>query len=86
MGFVVTITLMMRSKTIIGINMLKVADFKPGVLAQCLNEVVEMVKHGRINPVVGGVFKQDELKTAHRLLEEGKTVGKLIVEWDDKPN
>lgn len=86
MGFVVPIGLMMRSKSIIGINMLKVADFKPQVLAQCLNEVVQMVKQGQIHPVVGGVYRQGELKTAHRLLEEGKTVGKLIIEWDDKPN
>lgn len=86
MGFVVPIGLMMRSKSIIGINMLKIADFKPQVLAQCLNEVVQMVKQGQIHPVVGGVYTQGELKTAHRLLEEGKTVGKLIIEWDDKPN
>ncbi len=86
MGFVVPIGLMMRSKSIIGINMLKIADFKPTVLTQCLNEVVQMVKRGQIHPVVGGVYKQDELKMAHRLLEEGKTVGKLIIEWDDKPN
>lgn len=86
MGFVVPIGLMMRSKSIIGINMLKIADFKPQVLTQCLNEVVLMVKQGQIHPVVGGVYKQNDLKTAHRLLEEGKTVGKLIIEWDDKPN
>lgn len=86
MGFVVPIGLMMRSKSMIGINMLKVADFKPRVLAECLNEVVRMVKEGQIHPVVGGVYKQHELKMAHRLLEEGKTVGKLIIEWDDKPN
>lgn len=86
MGFVVPIALMMRSKSIIGINMLKVADFKPKVLAQCLNEVVQLVKQGQIHPVVGGVYKQGELKMAHRLLEEGKTVGKLIIEWDDEAN
>jgi NADPH2:quinone reductase len=86
MGFVVPIGLMMRSKSIIGINMLKVADFKPQVIAQCLNEVVQLVKQGQIRPVVGGVYKPSELKMAHRLLEEGKTVGKLIIEWDDKPN
>jgi NADPH2:quinone reductase len=86
MGLVVPIGLMMRSKSLIGINMLKIADFKPQVLTECLNEVVNMVKQGQIHPVVGGVYKQNELKTAHRLLEEGKTVGKLIIEWDDKPN
>lgn len=86
MGFVVPIGLMMRSKSIIGINMLKIADFKPEVLTQCLNEVVQMVKLGQIQPVVGGVYKQSEFAKAHRLLEEGKTIGKLIIEWDEQPN
>lgn len=86
MGFVVPIGLMMRSKSIIGINMLKIADFKPHVLTQCLNEVVQMVKLGQIQPVVGGVYKQSEFTKAHRLLEEGKTIGKLIIEWDEQPN
>ncbi|MNJ83414.1 Phthiocerol synthesis polyketide synthase type I PpsC [compost metagenome] len=86
MGFVVPIGLMMRSKSIIGINMLKIADFKPQILTQCLNEVVQMVKLGQIQPVVGGVYKQSEFTKAHRLLEEGKTIGKLIIEWDEQPN
>lgn len=86
MGFVVPIGLMMRSKSIIGINMLKIADFKPQVLTQCLNEVVKMVKLGQIQPVVGGVYKQSEFTKAHRLLEEGKTIGKLIIEWDEQTN
>lgn len=86
MGFVVPIGLMMRSKSIIGINMLKIADFKPHILTQCLNEVVQMVKLGQIQPVVGGVYKQSEFTKAHRLLEEGKTIGKLIIEWDEQPN
>jgi NADPH:quinone reductase-like Zn-dependent oxidoreductase len=85
MGFVVPIGLMMRSKSIIGINMLKVADFKPKVISTCLNEVVQLVKEGKIHPVVGGVYKQSELALAHQLLEEGKTVGKLIIEWDEQP-
>ncbi len=86
MGFVVPIGLMMRSKSIIGINMLKIADFKPQILTQCLNEVVQMVKLGQIQTVVGGVYKQSEFTKAHRLLEEGKTIGKLIIEWDEQPN
>ncbi|AEA43475.1 quinone oxidoreductase family protein [Fluviicola taffensis] len=86
MGFVVPIGLMMRSKSIIGINMLKVADFKPSVITKCLNEVVQLVKDGKIHPVVGGVYKEGELALAHQLLEEGKTVGKLIIEWDEQPN
>lgn len=83
MGFVVPIGLMMRSKSILGVNMLKIADFKPAVLAQCLEDVVKMVVDGDVKPIEGGVFSADELVKAHRLLEEGKSVGKLIIVWND---
>lgn len=83
MGVVIPIGLMMRSKTMIGVNMLKVADFKPQVLTQCLNEVVTMLAEGVIDPVVGGVYAHHELPKAHEALEQGNTTGKLIVTWHE---
>lgn len=82
MGFVVPIGLMMRSRSVIGINMLKIADFKPHVLKQCLQEVVELHENGAIKPVVGGRYQQDDFKKAHQELENGTTVGKLAVFWN----
>lgn len=82
MGFVVPIGLMMRSRSVIGINMLKIADFKPHVIQQCLTEVVQMRKEGIIQPVVGGRFGQDDFAKAHQELENGTTIGKLAVFWN----
>ena len=82
MGFIIPIGLMMRSKSIIGINMLKVGDFKPAVLTSCLNEVVQLAKNNEIKPVVGQRFSQEEFKQAHQLLESGTTIGKLVVFWN----
>lgn len=84
MGFIVPIGLMMRSKSVFGVNMLKIADCKPHVLAHCLKEVVKMVIDGKIHPIEGGVFSENELAKAHQLLEEGKSVGKLIIVWNDQ--
>lgn len=81
MGFVIPIGLMMRSKSMIGVNMLKVADNKQQVLTQCLQEVVAMAKNGEIDPQIGNEFHEDAFVAAHDLLESGKSTGKLIVRW-----
>lgn len=82
MGLVIPIGLMMRTKSIIGVNMLKVADFKPHVLTQCMREVVELAKSGAIHPVIGERFSEEKFTEAHRQLESGTTIGKLAVFWN----
>ncbi|MDX2360637.1 MAG: zinc-binding dehydrogenase [Crocinitomicaceae bacterium] len=83
MGFVLPIGLMMRSKNIMGVNMLKIADNKPKVMEHCLNKVVELYSSGKIAPQVGGKYSADQLCDAHDALESGKTTGKLSVFWDN---
>jgi NADPH2:quinone reductase len=81
MGLVIPIGLMMRSKSVLGINMLKVADYQPLVLNKCLTAVVELAKSNQITPKVGAAFLSDELSNAHQLLESGESTGKVIVTW-----
>ena len=81
MGFLTPIALMMRSKNILGVNMLKIADNKPKVLEHCLIEVVKMYSEGKIKPQVGGSYTSDNMAEAHTALESGKTTGKLGVIW-----
>ena len=81
MGFFTPIVMMMQSKSIIGINMLKVADHRPDVLKNCLTEVYKLYQSGVLIPVKGGVFRDDELAKAHTLLESGKSTGKISVHW-----
>lgn len=84
MGFMIPIGLMMRSKSILGVNMLQIADYKPQILAQCLKAVVQLALEEKINPVSGGIYSDKELGKAHQLLESGKSIGKLSVVWDEK--
>ena len=83
MGLILPIGLMMKSKNILGVNMLKIADNKPQVLEHCLKEVMELFSKGKITPQVGGKFNADQLNEAHSLLESGKSTGKLSVFWEN---
>ncbi len=82
MGLVVPIGLMMRSKSICGVNMLKIADFKPLVLQSCLNEMVQLALNGEIQPQVGKEYSFTELALAHHEMEQGTTTGKLVIKWN----
>lgn len=79
MGLVMPILLMATSKSIVGVNMLKIADHRPRVIGHCLAQLVELWKQGVIAPVNGGTFEAHELASAHALLESRATQGKLVV-------
>ena len=81
MGLVLPIGLMMRSKNIMGVNMLKIADNRPKILEHCLKESFRLYKEGKIVPQVGGSYTAKEFNDAHAMLESGKSTGKLSVKW-----
>jgi len=81
MGLVIPVGLMMRSKNILGVNMLKIADHKPEILTTCLKEVVKLYRSGELKPQKGHSFSSDEIAKAHAALESGKTTGKITVFW-----
>lgn len=81
MGRIMPIALMMRSKNILGVNMLKIADNKPEVMAHCLAGVVKLYEEGVIHPQSGGMYNADQIAEAHAALESGNTTGKLGVTW-----
>lgn len=82
MMMLLPIGLMMRSKSIIGVNMLKIADVKPEIIATCLNEVHLLYLNGKLNPSLGKQFKQGSMQKAHTFLESGISQGKVSVIWD----
>jgi len=81
-GFVSPLSLIMRSKSVVGINILKLGDYKPQVVAHAMQQVVAMAEAGTVDPVVGGFYSASELNKAHEALEHRGTVGKLGVYWD----
>lgn len=84
MGMVMPILLMAKSKSMIGVNMLKIADHRPQIIRQCLSELVAMWKRKEIEPFIGAVYTADQLAQAHDDLENRKIRGKSIVVIDHK--
>ena len=81
MGLILPIALMIRSKSLIGVNMLKIADAHPEIIANCLNEVTELYRKNELTTHVGGVYELDQINEAHDFLESGKSMGKITVRW-----
>ncbi len=73
--------LLMAGKSLIGVGMLPLADEKPLTLKRCLDGVVDLYQKGELKPVVGGIFKADQLAEAHNFLANRKSMGKVVVSW-----
>lgn len=73
--------LIMESRSMIGVNMLRIADYKPYTLKYCMENVIQLLQEGKIAPHVGGMYKATELAQAHSDMENRKTIGKIGVIW-----
>ena len=81
MGLVIPIFLMMRSKSLIGVNMLRISEHHPELIAQCIRELVDAQAQGWLKPHVHELFAADRLPEAHALLESGRSIGKVALKW-----
>ena len=81
MGIIIPIGFMMGSKSLIGINMLKVADHKPQIIKQCLSEVFKLYREGKIKPVIKHSLSHNELAQAHKIIENRSSIGKVVCHW-----
>ncbi len=80
-GFYHPIQFMMSSKSILGVNMLRIADYRPEVIQHCLQEVIKGTKNNYLDPTIAKVFSIDELADAHTYLEDRKSIGKVSIKW-----
>ncbi len=81
MGLVVPILLMMKSRSILGINMLRIAEDRPEIIAECLAGITNMRAQGAFRAHVHKVYGSAELPEALHALGAGDTVGKVVVSW-----
>jgi NADPH:quinone reductase-like Zn-dependent oxidoreductase len=81
-GFYHPAEFMMTSRSMMGVNMLRIADNRPEVLKRCLENVVKLTEQGILDPTVGKVFPVSELAAAHEYLESRKSMGKITVVWE----
>jgi NADPH2:quinone reductase len=81
MGLVLPILLMMKSKSILGVNMLRLGDHRPELVARCLQETVAAHDRGLLRPRVQAELPAERLHEAHRALAGGRTMGKVALRW-----
>lgn len=72
---------MMQSKSLIGVNMLRIADSKPNTLKRCLENVVRLYEEGIFKPQSGKIFKAVDISEAHKYMESRKSIGKIACKW-----
>jgi NADPH:quinone reductase-like Zn-dependent oxidoreductase len=81
-GLTLPVFLLMTSKSILGLNMLRIADYKPQIIKRCLDSLVSLYSKGIIDPQVGGNFKASEMAKAHAFLESRESIWKIVVNWE----
>lgn len=72
---------MMSSKSLIGVNMLRLADHKQDTLKRCMQNVVKLYEQGIFKPAEGKLFKAEEIAEAHNYLESRQSTGKVACAW-----
>ncbi|MBK9109252.1 MAG: zinc-binding dehydrogenase [Saprospiraceae bacterium] len=75
------VMLMMPSKSILGINMLEMADHKPEFISQMLSEVIQLTVSGIFKPETPHRFPAADIAEAHAFLENRKSSGKVCIVW-----
>jgi len=80
-GFLHPVGLIVNSKGILGVNMLKIADHKPEILLNTLKSVVDLAEKGKIKPLVGKEYKAEEIAAAHDYFESRRSIGKIVLYW-----
>ena len=61
--------------------MLHIADHHQDVIQRCLKAVVDLYEKQQIKPIIGGVYNVNEIALAHELLENRKSIGKIVIKW-----
>lgn len=80
-GFFSPIPMLMQSRALIMINMLRIADYKPQVFSEVFERTMELVAQGVIKPHLGKVFDVVDVAAAHEFVESRKSMGKVVLKW-----
>jgi NADPH2:quinone reductase len=81
-GFIHPGKLLMASRSVMGLNLLRIADHDPGKIRNGIQQVVALTEQGSLDPVVGASYPSDRIGEAHRALEDRKVTGKVAVYWE----
>ena len=68
---------MPSSRAVIGFNLLRLMD--EGRIDDLMEPVVEWARAGRVRPIVAESFPLERGGEAHRYLQEGSNIGKVVL-------
>jgi NADPH:quinone reductase len=68
-----------RNVSLVGFYLGRLMRYRPDIVQQATQELVELWQQGAIRPVVGATFPLAQAADAHRLIEERKSVGKVVL-------
>jgi len=80
-GIFSPLQLLMSSKSMIAVNMLRIADNKPHIFKKTFQGVIEMAEKGIIRPTIAKVYEAEALAEAHKYLESRQSIGKIVLKW-----
>lgn len=77
--------LMMHNKGVYGLNLLKLTQ-SPGLVAQCLDRLLDGFEDGRFKVLIGKTFSLRDAQKAHDYLQSGQSEGKVVLIADSNEN
>jgi NADPH2:quinone reductase len=80
-GFMSPLYFLINSNGIIGLNMLHIADHKPEIISELLEDAVQGYLNQTFQPQMSFHDNISKLGEAHELLEHRSTIGKLAISW-----
>lgn len=80
-GFYSPISLMLNSQSLMGINMLRIADHRPDIIQKAMESVINLIDQNKINMPYGSAFQINNFNEAISFVERRKSIGKVVVEW-----
>jgi len=80
-GLFSPLQLLMSSRSMIAVNMLRIADHKPQLFQKIFAGVMEMTENGIIKPSLSESYKAENIVAAHDFLESRASMGKIVLEW-----
>ncbi|GIW23217.1 MAG: oxidoreductase [Candidatus Sericytochromatia bacterium] len=76
------IPLLLNSKGIYGVNMLHLARDRQDLIVSYMNKILKLFSENRLKTIISEEFSWTEISKAHKLMEERKTTGKIILHID----
>ena len=68
-----------RNLGLVGFYLGRLMRHRPDVVREAIGELVELWSSGAVRPVVGASFGLEDVAEAHRLVEERRSVGKVVL-------